>query len=394
MQQWRHLKKNGLENPNPRQQTLTDLAQFVTGHTHNGNEVLVLIDANSHPQDTSIQQFLETTGLHDALEDYLPDTKPSTYQRGRHQIDHIWGTPGIITATLNAGILPFGQGPNSDHAMLYIDLSFDTLMGISSHILCDSTHHGFRNLWSTDIKAAIKYVELVQTGFQDENIFNRISILVSRCQRTHQCTTDDERLLNKINDDITRILLRAERHCKKARGHAWSLLLAIAGRTGIAAKWHFSDVINQRLNIRLLDRAQAIIKAKQQLKEAYKVLRQVQANARQIRDSFLINRAEHLAETRQLTKAQAIRQILQAEQQAVTFRKLGRWLKNNEHHQLTRILTPDNPQDLNTTSWTSIADADQLHDILTKEGQTHYRQAASSPLVSVRTHWCQNRPLR
>ena len=91
---------------------------------------------------------------------------------------------------------------------------------------------------------------------------------------------------------------------------------------------------------------------------------------------------EHLAETRQLTKAQAIRQILQAEQQAVTFQKLGRWLKANEYHQLTRILKPDNPQDLNTTTWTSIADAAELHDILTKEGQMHYQQAASSPLVS------------
>ena len=61
-----------------------------------------------------------------------------------------------------------------------------------------------------------------------------------------------------------------------------------------------------RLNIRLLDRAQAIIQAKQQLKEAYKVLRQVQDNAQQIHDSFVINHTEHLADTQQLMKAQAI----------------------------------------------------------------------------------------
>ena len=192
MQQWRQLKKNGIKNPNPCQQTLTDLAHFIKGHIHNGNEVLVMIDANSHPQDPNLQQFMENTGLHDAIEDFLPDIKPSPYQQGRHQIDHIWGTPGIIAATLNAGILPFGQGPNSDHAILYIDISFDTLMGLSSQVLCDSTHPGFQNLWSTDIKAATKSVELVQNGFQDENIFNRIAILVSQCQRTQQCTTDDE----------------------------------------------------------------------------------------------------------------------------------------------------------------------------------------------------------
>ena len=91
---------------------------------------------------------------------------------------------------------------------------------------------------------------------------------------------------------------------------------------------------------------------------------------------------EHLAETWQLMKAQAIQQILQAEQQAMTFQKLGQWLKGNEYQQLTRILTPDNPQDLSTTTWTSIINANDLHAILTKESQMHYQQAASSPLVS------------
>ena len=99
---------------------------------------------------------------------------------------------------------------------------------------------------------------------------------------TMYSTPDDECILNQINAAITCILLHAEKHCKKARGHAWSPLLAITGHAIIAAKWHFLDVINHCLNIHLLDRAQAIIKAKQQLKEAYKVLCQVQANAQQI----------------------------------------------------------------------------------------------------------------
>ena len=129
------------------------MKNFIQGHVRSGNEVMVMIDANSHSQDTNIQTFMEATGLHDVMEDYLLDLKPSTYQRCQNKIDHIWGTPGIITATINAGILSFGKGPNFDHAVLYLDLSFDTLTGLSSQILCDSTHPGFQNLWSTDIKA-------------------------------------------------------------------------------------------------------------------------------------------------------------------------------------------------------------------------------------------------
>ena len=81
-------------------------------------------------------------------------------------------------------------------------------------------------------------------------------------------------------------------------------------------------------------------------------------------------------------KAQALQQLLQVEQQELTFQKLGRWLKGNEYQELTRVLIPDQPHDLCTTTWTSIVDADELHDVLTKEGQMHYQQAASSPLVS------------
>ena len=168
------------------------MKKIIQGHISSGNEVTVLIDANSHSQDTNIQTFMDDTGLYDVMEDYFLDQQPSTYQQGQQKIDHIWGTPGILTATINASILPFGQGPNSDHAVMYLNLSFDTLTGLSFQTLCDPTHPGFQNLLSTDIKAATQYIKLVKEGFHDKNIVTRIAILVSRCQRTNQCSMDDE----------------------------------------------------------------------------------------------------------------------------------------------------------------------------------------------------------
>ena len=121
-----------------------------------------------------------------------------------------------------------------------------------------------------------------------------------------RCTQDDERILNKLDDAITKILLCAEIECKKVKGYTWSPLLANAGCTIIAAKWHLSAVLNGRLQIRLMDRACAIIDAKHQLKEAYTILHNVQKNAKQIRDSFLEDHAEHLANTKEITKAAAV----------------------------------------------------------------------------------------
>lgn len=90
-------------------------------------------------------------------------------------------------------------------------------------------------------------------------------------------------------------------------------LLANAGCTVIATKWHLSNVLNSQLNIPLWDRAKAIINAKAQVKEAYTLLQTVQRNAKAIRESFLEDQAKHLAETRQIDKATALHQLLRAE---------------------------------------------------------------------------------
>ena len=238
--------------------------------------------------------------------------------------------------------------------------------------LYDPTHPGFQNLWSTNIKAATAYIQMVCDGFYTENIFNQLAIIVSRCTRTGKCTSDDERLINKIDNNITRILLQAEAKCKRAKGYAWSPLLANAGHTIITAKWHLLAILNGQLQIRLMDRTHAIIAAKKQLKEAYQTLHKVQKHAQQIRDSFLEDCAEHLTSTTEITKAAAVQQILRAECQTMTFQKLGTWLKGMEYAQLTCILVPDDTTNLAQTTWIPIVDAQELYQLLTNEGQLHY----------------------
>ena len=170
MQQWQQLQLDGTEQPNPRQRTLQALKEFILPLIHDNHEIIVMIDANSSHLDPIVDTFLHQTNLHDITTEYLPDQPPPTYQRGQHKIDHIWGTPGILTATVGAGILPYGTGPKSDHTILYCDISMAILSGLSTQSIHDPTHPASHNLWSTDIKAANKYIELVTHGFQAANI--------------------------------------------------------------------------------------------------------------------------------------------------------------------------------------------------------------------------------
>jgi hypothetical protein len=167
------------------------LQHFIIPWIQDGHEIIVMMDANSPANDTTIKAFLKTTKLHDLMAAYLPDPPPTTYQRGQVKIDHIWGTIRVLTATINAGILPFGAGPRSDHAILHLDFSLEALTGIPSQSLHDPTHPASHNLWSSDIKAAKHYVNLVNEGFQAKNILLRTSILISQCDRTKQCSQND-----------------------------------------------------------------------------------------------------------------------------------------------------------------------------------------------------------
>jgi hypothetical protein len=341
MQQWTKLRSQGVEHPNPRQQILDDLTEFARPHVQAGNEILLMMDANDTLDSKPMDKFMDELELWDLMEDHLPAAPPTTYQRGRKKIDHIVGTKGMLLATIRAYVIPFGgDTPKSDHAICGIDFSLDNLCGISAESLHDPTHPSARQLWSTDIKAAKKYVELVERRIAEENLEERTNTLITRCYKTGKCTDADERILNAIDNKLTDILLWAESKCKHAHGHAWSPLLANAGRTVIAAKWNLSNIMHGRTPIPPhLPRAMAISNAKEQIKEAYTLLRKVQANAKQIRESFLEDRAEHLADTQQMTKAAALRQLLSAERSASIFKRLGIWFKGKEYMSMDRITT-------------------------------------------------------
>ena len=94
MQQWRKLKAEGVEDPNPHQKTLDDLQIFVQSQIMDGHEVIVMIDASSPGDDGPIKSFLDESGLFDLMDDYLPAQQPCTYQHGKLKIDHIWEHQG------------------------------------------------------------------------------------------------------------------------------------------------------------------------------------------------------------------------------------------------------------------------------------------------------------
>jgi hypothetical protein len=72
------------------------------------------------------------------------------------------------------------------------------------------------------------------------------------------------------------------------------------------------------------------------------------------------------------------------------FKHLGIWLKGKEFATMDRILVPDDPyENLNDyITWSSIIKAQALFEVLTKDSQEHYHQAAKTPFISGRPYYC------
>jgi hypothetical protein len=140
MQQWRKLRAHGIANPQPCQWTLNNQFKFASPYKKARHEILITIDANSPVTDARMEKSIDQLNLHDLMAAYLPEIPPTTYQRGNNKIDHIWGTIGVLTSTIGTGIMDFGIGPCSDHAILYVDISLTALCNLPSQSINNPTH--------------------------------------------------------------------------------------------------------------------------------------------------------------------------------------------------------------------------------------------------------------
>eukprot|EP00957_Ditylum_brightwellii_P158353 12052974-Ditylum_brightwellii.AAC.1 len=82
MQQWRALKKKGIQKPDPRKQLLTDLYAFMEELQDKEHEVVLLLDANEDTVELGeFKRLIEESDLVDAYKHLHPKSHPATYLR-------------------------------------------------------------------------------------------------------------------------------------------------------------------------------------------------------------------------------------------------------------------------------------------------------------------------
>ena len=210
-QQKRYLQERQCDN-NPRKQVIDDLIESITRDQENGAHIILFGDLNE--QITSRERTntrFQAIGLVNILQHSLEkNTLPRTHKLGSGAIDHMWLSGGILNSVYRAGMAPFDFIGSTDHRGLYCDLFLDEILD-SSIIPLQSLPH--RRLKSSIPKRVNKYLKLVKSQWEIQNIDARFDIIINDHESMSKLTLEEK--LNNLDDSITNLLRHAEKNCSK-----------------------------------------------------------------------------------------------------------------------------------------------------------------------------------
>jgi hypothetical protein len=122
----------------------------------NNHEIFVMGDFNTPINDRELQDFMTECDLFDLHKPgSIHSTAPPTFKKGRHKIDHMFGSYFFLEATISATILSWNESLPGDHLCLVIDLCQRSLQSQSD----DLTTPQQRTLTSTSPTKAKKYTD-------------------------------------------------------------------------------------------------------------------------------------------------------------------------------------------------------------------------------------------
>jgi hypothetical protein len=182
----------------------------------------------------SLRRLMSDLGLHDAIAfDNPGQTRGETMKTGGTETnDHILITTGVLKSIRSAGELQYDTTYIADHPSLFLNIDGAMLSQNFTHF-CNS---GSRNIRSNDKKACNKYVAILEKLCKQNAIFTRMDKLL----KIHptKWTPNHTVRLNNADAHLTRLMLRAEKKCKKrnGKGHMASEELHLA--TSRLSYWH------------------------------------------------------------------------------------------------------------------------------------------------------------
>ena len=134
MVQLTELREQGIENPDPRNQVLSDVTDLITEWSQKGYHPLVMGDFNADITDKQLANFFAANNLHDLIGECNDGDPPSTYARGDKRLDWMAGDEFLKSRLVKSGSLPLHAGNMTDHTLQWADFHTKKCFGNKSYV--------------------------------------------------------------------------------------------------------------------------------------------------------------------------------------------------------------------------------------------------------------------
>ena len=308
-----------------------------------------------------------------------------TYARGTKRLDYVFCTSNVLSSVTSCGIEPFNQNILSDHRGLFVDWDEASLFGTATSPMAPKS---VRKLQSHRLQAKGNYILSLHEYCIKHNVFDRL-------HRLESVDFPSWSLANKLDRDITRGMLHAEKQCRQVGKDPWSPSLKKARikveifKLSLSMHKHHRDYSSQisRLvtsYVDLIEVPDTVDSIKASLTQAQKELRSVLKSATSERKKFIQDKQRAATIASNPKEALKWRNLQKSEDIKTMYRKLRFISKNSDQRNgLSRIEVPFDPTDdpKKCTNWKTVDTPEEITQYLLERNQLHFGQAAGTPFT-------------
>jgi hypothetical protein len=393
--QWHNLLQQGHEYPNPRKQILLDLKELVLTSIGRGYDVCISMDANEELDSRNHQfsEWAEQCGLisvHEEFYDinyYDSNPIPSTFERGENKIDYILCTPRLFSCIESVSIEPMNAGTVSDHRALIVDFNTEKLLGQTLNIAKNKS----RVLQSNNRQSSRHYRNELHHMLSEQNIFERVDAIVRVYEKFNILSKRSDHQAEVIDKYISDCMIKAESSIRTYNNDDFSP--EKVKRADMEKFWKMAKQANRKMeSIPTLPMTELILKYPQesfgdmespesiqeQLKLCRESYKQAKENSKELRQSFLTERAEIAHLNGNITSEAAILQLKQIEAITCVYASLRRVMNPSEYRaglSMIKVPTEDG-------TFVTVVDPKEIEERLLERNRQHYGQAEHTEMAS------------
>ncbi len=373
---------------------ITDLESWLGEKMTDNTEVVLFVDANEqwHPR-ASIKRMSDRLLLYNLNVErdlQFPATHPCLHNPERNTtIDFCLCTTGVLQHITYATMAPYDLACLGDHRGILIDIDTKSLFGISNNEHNTSMN---RKLVTKDPIVTKRYLRYVEERFDEQRIVSRVTNLYQDWTQKKCSLWDVQQTYEILDREIYYICRKGEKKCRPTRSgnRAWSPALIHAIQTlsywKARKRYQQENALIRKLgrdtNIAFCYHTEEEIDG--YINHSRHALADTKTNAIKYRQQHLETLAESYAASNNLTKANAIQELLSHESVKHTFEVLKEKLKPRNRGQIGKIwiAVDDNGNYTKDHQHKQVLeDEKSIHTQLLRRNKKHLTQAKNTPFA-------------